>query len=175
MVDLGTLANVAEIVGAVSVVVGLVYAAWEVRRYREEKHRQSGMALWQEIGGSEAWTRAVRRVWRLPDDADPSVIEEDPERSEAANQVATMLNVNGFLIHEGIMPADLAARSQGGSHLVLWRKIRRWVEAAEEQGGSPDTFIWLRWWIRELAEMEPLDLPDRDELHEPLEGASLDR
>lgn len=170
MVELGTWANVAEIVGGVSVVLGLVYAVWEVRRYREEKRREAGMALWQDIGASEVWTRAVRRVWRLPDDADPAIIEEDPERGAAVNQVANLLNIHGWLVYEGVTPAEMSARSQAGTHLVIWRKIRRWIRASEEAGENPHTFIWLRWWIRQLAEME-IETPDVVELRDPLDVA----
>lgn len=60
------------------------------------------------------------------------------------------------------------ARAQAGFHLGLWRKIRRWVAAVEERSDNPETFVWLRWWIRQLAEREPLDLPDVGELQDPL-------
>lgn len=169
MVELGTVANVAEIVGGASVVAGLLYALWEVRRFRREERREAALALWQEIGTSESWSRAMRRVYRLPDDADPQVIEEDPERAAAVNQVATALNVHGFLAHDGFVPVEMNARAQAGVHLGLWRKIRRWVAVVEETSDNPEVFVWLRWWIRQLAEREPLDLPDVEELQDPLQ------
>lgn len=168
MVELGTLADVAEIVGGISVVAGLLYALWEIRRFRAEQRRESGLALWQEIGTSEHWNRALRRVWRLPEDADPEIIEEDPDRAAAVNQVATTLNIHGILVYEGLAPFDLHARAQAGLHLGVWRRIRRWVAVVEETSDNPQMFVWLRWWIRELAERGPMDLPDLEELEDPL-------
>lgn len=167
MVELGTLANVAEIVGAASVVAGLFYAWWEVRKFREEKRRQAGMALWQDVGTSEAWSRALRRVYRLPEDADPQIIEEDPERAAAVNHVATALNIHGFLVYDGVVPADMSAQAQAGIHLDVWRRIRLWVETIEQTGGNPEVFVWLRWWVRELSEQET-DVPDLERLQDPL-------
>lgn len=136
MVELGTLANVAEIVGAASVVAGLAYAVWEVRTYRESKRREE-LSRILEVAQSEAWSRAARRVFRLPDDADLGVIEEDEERGWAVNHVAISLNFIGFLIHEGVHPLEMGGRAQAGAHLALWRKIRRWVDAAEQTAGEP--------------------------------------
>lgn len=169
MVELGTLANVAEVVGGAAVLTGLAYAVWEIRRYREQQRREAGMR-WLETFQSEAWARSVRRVWRLPDDADPAVIAEDPGREAAVNHFVTVMNIWGFLVHDGIVPEDLASRAAAADVMpVAWRKLRRWVRAVEEVGGT-QPFRWFMWWVDHLADAEPGRRPDPDALWRRLDA-----
>lgn len=171
MVELGTLANIAEIVGGIAVITGLAYAVWEVRRYQEQKRRDAAMR-WLEAFWSREYARSIRRVWRLPDDADPALIGEDPEREIAVVHVVNVHNLWGWLVHEGVVPEELVASPDARVAPVVWRKTRRWVRATEEQGGS-QPYRWFMWWTDNLADREFEEGPDPEALWQRLEDRDV--
>ena len=70
--EVSTLANV---VNAIAVTAGLIFAAVQIRYYRQRRRRDSMLELVRSFQ-SPAFTSALRRVLSLPDNADVQKIRE---------------------------------------------------------------------------------------------------
>ena len=70
--DIGTLAN---LINAMAVTAGVIFAAAQIRYYRQRRQREAMLELVRSFQ-SAAFTNALRRVLSLPDGADTKKIRE---------------------------------------------------------------------------------------------------
>lgn len=158
MVELGWAANVAEIVGASTVVIAVVLGWIEIRQARRERKRKA--ALDQTRLSSMDWARAVASVWQLPDDVPSRELAEDFETLAAANFVAMGINETAHMLHqEVIQPEDTEGMNWRPVCRVSWRKLRRFVRGTRIAADDEMLFHWFERWAVDLGE-EPLEEMD---------------
>lgn len=154
MPDLGTWANIAEIVGGATVIGGLLLVVFEVHRFRAARRRQEMLTL---IRSYQTWefVKALRVVSELPEDLDHEELEGRPEEEKAAVWfLMTTWESIGVLVHRREVSLDLVEALYGGPVLSSWRKLGPAVE--EGRGiAYPDTYWeWFQWLAERIEERE---------------------
>lgn len=148
--DLSTLLN---LVTTAAIVVGVALGLIELRQALRSRRDYAAADIVRTVQTQEV-RRAVRRVFDLPEDADPELVWGDPEMLEAALAVDSACEMWGSLVFEGIVESHMLDRMVGGWVRGTWRRLRRWVEAERVAAGSRNVGEWWQW-LYELLEADP--------------------
>ena len=154
MADLETWSQVAEIVGGATVVAGVAFGALQARQWLRQRRDTAALEILRSYQ-DEVWTRFVRRIYLLPDHADPRQIGADPELEQAAVYVAVALNGMAYAIHQGTVPRRVFIDWDPDTPRICWRKLDRWVRAVRRHSGGPRVYHWFEWWVGELERLVP--------------------
>jgi hypothetical protein len=103
--DLSTLAN---LINAFAVTAGVIFAAVQIRYYRQQRRREAMLELVKSFQ-SPAFTSALRRVLSLPDGADAKKIHEvlGPDGEDAVYMVSLTWESLGLLVFRREVTLDL--------------------------------------------------------------------
>lgn len=158
MVDLGTAANVAEILGAVTVVGAALFAFVELREMRHSRRQQTA---WDTINSTLKWEyhQAIRVLMDLPGGWEEQPLSDLPdEQREAVLYVYQQVENLGVLVHEGIVGLDIAVRAYGTGLKGVWRTLGPFIERQREQ--DPLFGAHFEWLLGEIERREEaLELP----------------
>ena len=147
------LATALDIVVALAVVLGVVFALAELRHATRNRRDHAAVDIVRTVQTQEV-RRAVERVLNLPDDADPEVIRHDPEMLDAALAVDSACEMWGSLVYEGVVDLHMLDRMVGGWVRGTWSRLRRWVEAERVESRNPNVGEWWQW-LYERLEADP--------------------
>jgi hypothetical protein len=156
-VDISTLANV---VNAVAVAAGVIFAAAQIRYYRQRRRRDSMLELVRSFQ-SPAFTSALRRVLSLPDNADAQKIREvlGPDGEDAVYLVSLTWESIGVLVFRRELELDLVDDFFSGPILLSWQKLKvyseEWRRTLNRETGSE----WFHWLAERMTEREKLSPP----------------
>jgi hypothetical protein len=103
--DLSTLAN---LINAFAVTGALIFAAAQIRYYRQRRRREAMLELVRSFQ-NPAFTSALRHVMSLPDGADTEKIREllGPDGEDAVYLVSLTWESLGVLVFRGEVMLDL--------------------------------------------------------------------
>jgi len=156
MTDLSTLANMAEILGVIIVVGGLIFAMLQMRQIRQQRRELAAIELFRFFGNAK-FSAAYQRILRLPDDMSVTDIRDKQDNLEDAAMLisATMENI-GVMTFQRIVPFVVVNNLIGSSTTILWRKLEHWAYALREELDDPQAFEWFQWLAERLEEYEPV-------------------
>lgn len=157
VVDLGTAANVAEIVGAVAVVGGIAFALVQLNNFQRQRTDAGAIAAFQLWSDVDSLIQ-LDRVYALPDNAPPETIDADPDTREAVYATYNRLELMGLFVYQRLVRLQYANEWAGGAVRVSWRKLRPWIEAKRKTARSERPGEWFQWLAERLE-----GLPARDE------------
>lgn len=152
LTDLSTLANLARIAGAVAVISGIVFGLIQIRHYRQQRHMVAAVQLVNSFQ-SAGFNTALRKIWSLPDDASLAELQKLGQNWEdAAFQVGMTMETMGVLVYRRIVPLSILDQLMGDAVLILWRKLRPWVDHLREEQKRDSAYEWFQWIAERLAE-----------------------
>ena len=153
MDDLSRLANMAEILGALVVVGGLIFAVLQMRSIRQQRRELAAIELFRFFGNPE-FNRAYETVLKLPDGLTTAEIEaRSPGMEHCAMLICTTMENIGVMTHQRIVPYAVVKNLMGASTIILWRKLAEWVFALRDETGSAQAFEWFQWLAERLEEL----------------------
>lgn len=154
MENLAIMANVAEIVGATIVVIGLFFAVLQMRQIREQRRELAAIELFR-FYGNPSFTRAVNRMLHMPDGLTAEQIRRDDSAMEDAAMLisSTMENI-GVMTHQRIVPFTVVNHLIGASTLILWKKLELWTAKLREETDNDYLFEWFQWLVGQLDKYE---------------------
>ena len=157
MNDLGKLANIAEIIGAIIVVGGLIFAVLQMRQTRQQRREMAAIELFRFFGNPK-FSAAYKRILRLPEGLSAEDIENSEKGLEDAAMLicATMESI-GVMTYQRIVPFAIVRHLIGTSCPTLWRKISPWVVMLREEQHAPTVFEWFQWLAERLENHDSLD------------------
>jgi hypothetical protein len=147
------LSTALDVVVAIAVVVGVVFGLAELRHELRNRRDHAAVDIVRTVQTQEV-RRAVERILKLPDDADPALIRGDPIMLEAALAVDSACEMWGSMVYEGVVDHHMLDRMVGGWVRGTWRRLRRWVEAERADNRSPNVGEWWQW-LNERLEADP--------------------
>lgn len=155
MTDLSTLANMAEILGVIIVIGGLLFAMLQMRQIRQQRRELAAIELFRFFGNAK-FSAAYQMILRLPDDMSVTDIREKQGNLEDAAMLisATMENI-GVMTFQRIVPFVVVNNLIGSSTTILWRKLEHWAYALREELDDPQAFEWFQWLAERLDEYQP--------------------
>ncbi|MFT5501364.1 MAG: hypothetical protein ACI88G_001501 [Woeseiaceae bacterium] len=158
MKDLSSLADMAEILGVIIVVGGLVFALMQMRQTRQQRRELAAIELFRFFGNAR-FSAAYKKIMHLPDGISAEEIRNSATNLDDAAMLisATMENI-GVMTFQRIVPFAVVNNLVGSSVVILWSRLEPWATALREELGSPSAFEWFQWLAERLAEQQDGDL-----------------
>jgi hypothetical protein len=149
--DLATLANIAEILGALTIVGGVVFAVAQIREFRTQRRQAVAVELIRSFHSPE-FAQAVNLVRELPDGVSAEELRSrGPEYERAAVTVSTTYETIALLVFRGMTSFSMARDLTGGLAVVMWRKLARWTDSVRAEQDQPSWAEWFQWLADQLA------------------------
>lgn len=154
MVDLYTLAAIAEILGAVAMVGGAVFGIIQVYEYRQRRRLQAAADLCRTFT-EPALARSVVLLKSLPDGLSLEEFRNrDSSYEEAAQMVGMAFETMGLLVQKDIASLTIVQELAGGLLLMLWRKIEFQIKDTRTEQNNPRFGEWVQWLVERIQERE---------------------
>ncbi len=142
--SLETFANIAEVIGMLTIVSGLLFGVFQLRAYRINQRNAVATSLASTFYNSE-FSRAIILLQKLPDGASADEVMTSPELEQAAVVVCTSFETMGLLVYRKIAQFDLVMDLAGGVSASMHRKLKNWIDAKREQQNQPSWAEWFEW------------------------------
>lgn len=150
--DLPTLANLAEVFGAMAVLVALVLGWIELRHYQRQRADVAAFELARSIQSPEL-VRHFRHVLSLPRGITAAGIRERGAE-DACLALVVAMEAHGVMVHRRVIPLDVLDDLMGGVIQEVWKRTLPWVEEVRHHQG--DTFAeWAQWLVERLEAERP--------------------
>ena len=147
---LATIANYAEIIGAIAVIFAIAFGILEFRQLRYQRRENASLEMmrsWQ----SPEYVNAVFVIMQLEDHIQLDTLRGlSDEHERMAFRVSMTFEVMGLMAHRGTLPLDLIHDLMGGAVSSTWTKLDRWVIQFRDQY-NPRAFEWYQWLAKEIA------------------------
>lgn len=148
------MANIAELLGAISIVAALTFSAFQIREFKMRRRDSVAVGLMQSFYSADL-AHAVSLLRLLPDGGSAQQLrDKGPGYEEAAILVTTTFETMGLLVHRRIAPFSLVEELAGGMTVVMWRKIGAWLETVREEQSQPSWAEWFQWLAERLQAVE---------------------
>ncbi len=145
--SLETFANIAEVIGMLTIVSGLLFGVFQLRAYRINQRNAVATSLASTFYNSE-FSRAIILLQKLPDGASADEVMSSAELEQAAVVVCTSFETMGLLVYRKIAQFDLVMDLAGGVSASMYRKLQYWIDAKREQQNQPSWAEWFEWMAR---------------------------
>lgn len=149
----GDLSTILQILTTAAIVVGVIFGLAQLRQATQRRRDHAAVDIVRTVQTQEV-RRAVARILRLPDDADPDMIRDDPALLEAALAVDSACEMWGCMVFENVVDHRMIDRMVGGWIRGTWQRLRSWVESERIENRNPNVGEWWQW-LYELLEADP--------------------
>lgn len=150
--NLQTLANIAEIIGALLVITGVFFGLMEVRHYRQQRQETASMEIMRAFQSLD-FNRALRLVMDYEQECQRCEQEAMPqELQDAAMLVSTTLEAVGLMVYQRIVPFRLVQQLMGGTIQASWRVLRPHTKWLRGKLCRPSIHEWFQWLAERLDE-----------------------
>ena len=173
MTDLSTLANMAEILGAIVVIGGLIFAIIQMRSLRQQRRELAAIELFRSFGNAN-FNRAYDTVLALPEGLSRAEIDaRDPKARGCAMLICTTMENIGVMTYQRIVPFQVVRNLMGTSAVLLWRRLENWVGELRDDLDNADAFEWFQWLAEKLDEHNDPDCGPAYKAHKDWVPASI--
>ncbi|HEY7002333.1 MAG TPA: hypothetical protein VH330_11390 [Candidatus Udaeobacter sp.] len=150
--DVSTIAN---LINALAVTAGVIFAAAQIRDYRRQRHRDSMSALVRSFQ-TPSFAHSLRRVSSLPDNVQREQITAllGPDGEDHVYALLTSWEALGILLYRREVTIDLVDDFFSGPIVVSWRKLNRYVQAMRAEAKRDTYFEWVQWLAERMIERE---------------------
>ena len=150
--DLSTLAN---LINALAVTAALLFAATQVSYYRRRRRRDAMLELVHSFQ-SPTFSRALRRVVELPDNATAEEIREilGTEGEDLLAYLTATWETIGVLLYHGELTLDIIDDFFSGPILISWRKLLPYTTAQRQRYQRDTWWEWFQWLAERMSERE---------------------
>ena len=164
--SLQTIANLAEIIGASSIVTGLVFGYVQLRHYRIQQRDTVAQSLTQTFYSPDL-AAAIALLQKVPDGISLEELRaRGREYEEAAVTVTTSFETMGILVYKRIAPLNLVVDLAGGIVMTMNRKLDRFQEDLRREQLQPSWGEWFTWLGDQVArvkvEQQPAHIAQRN-------------
>jgi len=123
---LSTYANLAEIIGAGSIVTGLIFGWFQLRNFRLQQRNAVAINLAQTFYNQDL-AHAIALLQQVPDGVTMDELREyGVDHVNAAITVTTSFETMGVLVFKRIATLDLVMDLAGGIVATMNRKLKNW-------------------------------------------------
>lgn len=143
--ELSTLANLAEILGAAIVVGGVAFAFVQLAHFRRQRHEMAALELARSFETPE-FAHALRLVLSLPDGLSATELRKmDSQYEDAAMLVSLTFESVAIMVHRRITSLDMVWELMGGVVLTTWKKLGTWASDIRKEQGREKFDEWIQW------------------------------
>ena len=146
------MANIAEIFGALLVIIGVLFALIEIRHLRQQRQETAAMEIMRAFQSPD-FTKALRLVMDFEQECSACRDESiSQELQDAAMLVSTTLESIGLMVYQRIVLFGLVQQLMGGTIQASWRALRPHTELLREKLCRPSIHEWFQWLSERLSE-----------------------
>ena len=147
--DLESLGNLAEVVGALIVVVGFWFGFLQLQQYRIQRRATAAIELARSIQ-NPPMARALRLLFTLPPGLDASQLRERGSKYEdAAMLVCLTFESIALMAHRRMISLDLVWEFMGGALLGTWERLEDWTQQIRDESGNEKFNEWMQWLVEQ--------------------------
>ena len=159
-IPLSTLANLAEIIGAGSIITGLLFGWFQIRHFREQQRNAVAINLMQTFYDQDL-ADAIATLQPVPDGLGLEEIRElGPEFMRAAITVTTSFETMGLLVFKRIATIDLVLDLAGGIVITMSRKVASLAETSfARHSKQPSWGEWFEWLGNQAEKIKYSEVP----------------
>ena len=150
--DLSTFANV---INAVAVTAGVIFAVVQIRDYRRHRQRDAMLNLVRSFQ-NPTFARALRRVVELPSGATAKEISEKlgPEGEDLMVHLTATWETIGILLFHGELTLEIIDDFFSGPILISWQKLLPYTTYLRAHYQRDTWSEWFQWLAERMAERE---------------------
>ena len=157
--DLQDLANLAQAIGAATVVAGGLFALIQFNEYKRQRQDAAAAQVMHAFIGPEL-AHALTVLRGMPDAVSAEELREGGLEAEYAAVVVCMtFEVLGVLVYKRIASFPLVVELSGGIVVVMWRKLGPWLTQMREEQQQPSWAEWFEWLARQCERYKDEDRP----------------
>src|SRR5262245_50858837 len=150
--DLSALADLAQIIGSIGVLVAVVFGVSQIRQYQQQRADSAASELIRPFQEAD-FTRAFTLMQPVPTGiSDAELRAAGGELVPAALTLGIRFETVGFLVYRGNIPFDLVYELFGGVTVYMWTKLERWVHDQRVVQQQPRFMEWFQWIAERFAE-----------------------
>ena len=143
--NLETIANISQIAGMATIIGGTVFGLFELSEYRKQRRDAVAAELMRAFMNANL-AHAITMIRDLPDGVSADDLRrKGPETESAAVLINTTFETMGLLVFERIAPFDLVLKLAGGIIVVMWHKLRPWINQIRQEQSQPSWAEWFQW------------------------------
>jgi len=152
MTDLSTLANFAEIFGAVVVLGGLAFGMIQLSDFRQQHRETAAIELLRSFQNPE-FSRSLRAVLALPKGVCKSeLVEPRAGEQDAIMVVVLTFESVGLMVFRGIVPLEMVNQLLGGVCVESWARLSQYMQDSRAESGRKTMSEWFQWLAEHLEE-----------------------
>ncbi len=137
-------------VSAATVFGGIVYAAVQVRQYREQRLDAAALEVVRSMQNPEL-LRAFRQLRTLPDGSPLAALRaREGDLESAAITAGATFEALGLLVFRRHVPLAVVQQTLGGSLTQLWRKLAVAIADMRAEQRHETLFEWFQWLAERL-------------------------
>jgi len=156
---LATAANIAEIVGASTIITGLVFGWIQLRHFRVQQRDSIAQSLSQTFYSRDL-SASIALLQTVPDGIGLAELRDlGREYEEAAVVVTTSFETMGILVFKRIATLDLVVDLAGGIIMTMNRKLGRVQEDLRNEQRQPSWGEWFTWLGDQVARVKADEPP----------------
>jgi hypothetical protein len=150
--DLSTIGN---LMNALAVTAGVIFAAIQIRDYRRQQHRDSMSALVRSFQ-TPSFAHSLRRVSSLPANVTRKQISEllGPDGEDHVYALLTSWEALGILLYRREVTIELVDDFFSGPIVVTWRKLSCYIAEMRRDADRDTYFEWVQWLAERMMERE---------------------
>lgn len=144
-IPLSTWANLAEIIGAGSIITGLTFGWVQLRHFRAQQRDAVAINLMQTFYNQDL-AHALALLQPVDDGIGLQELrEKGDEYVRAAITITTSFETMGLLVFKRMATLDLVLDLAGGIVTTMNRKLRTWQKEMRESQNQPSWGEWFEW------------------------------
>ena len=144
-ISIETMANMAEILGAGSIMTGLFIGWFQIRSFRSQQRDAIAINLAQTFY-SQDLAQALTLLQPIPDGIGLEELRNHGEEYvKAAITVTTSFETMGLLVFKRTASLDLVLDLAGGIITTMNRKLRNWQNEVRISLNQPSWAEWFEW------------------------------
>lgn len=145
---------ISQIVEALAVAVGVVFAIIQVKQHKYNKRREAAMVLLHSFQ-TPSFARALNLVYKLPDGLLKSQIEEKlGDEFHLVYALMTTWESLGILVYRGEIELDMIDDFFSGPIIISWNKLKGHIIEERSLLGRDTIEEWFQWLTERLLERE---------------------
>lgn len=170
MAEIEYLANLAEIVGGLTVVGGIVFGILGYRQHKAKERSEARARLARSFQTPELAV-AIRILMELPGSIDTEQFNALSRRQKDHLWVLfSGMESIGILVYRGDLPIDLVDEFFSIPAVEGWQRLRPYVEELRSEIGREQAWEWYQWLAERLEDRHresprvPAQIAHRDEV-----------
>ena len=147
------------VVACTSIVVASILAVLQLRNQNRTRQAQLFMELYEQYYAPEYHKRWMEIVYRLREEdlfdtnGKPTFLKGEVENYIEINALCCFFEGVGLLVNKKLIDIVLVAELMSTPIILVWEKIRNFVEKVREVMGRPQVYEWFEYLYQEIQEL----------------------